>query len=817
MLNDLRTAIRTLRRRPFYPIAEVGILALGLTAAIAVFTYINGFSQPFPGADADGLVRVFGVETDDLYQNISYLDYLDYAEAEGSFSGVAAAQAGYAASVRRENLTEVAFLEAVSGDYFSVLDIDVHIGRGVHAGDDQLGTDAVAVISYDWWQRSFNADSTVIGNTLYLNFRPFTLVGVMSPEFLGSTSGFRPDVWIPIAPFADRYVSWTRAAENRDLPLIRVYARLRDGSSIEQGSAELAAVARGLDEQYPRQEAVRQIRLDPATWIDPQTRLGEAPTLQLMTAAAIGLLLLVSANVANLLLSVALGRQREVAMRAALGASRVRLVRMALIENLILASAAGGIALALAGPVTRRLGSYFARPSVWGENVTRVVSVDLRVVVFAIVVSIVIGLAAGLFPALRASRANLAAMLGAGAGSVGSPRQILGLRLPGAQDLLVTAQVALSIVLLVVAGLVARTFASVGRLDPGFAYENLIVTHVSTSSTTLEPEEREGFFRDLAERVADEPWVRTATVVDYPLLSPHPTMEFRIDGLDEPGPMAYSRLIPGFFEALGIDVVQGRAFSPGDTLVARDVAMVNESFVRRHLGGDNAIGRAIWWPGAMDDGDRAFEIVGVVRDTKTRDYFAEPEPTVYFSYPQHPYPTGSALIVATNGDPRGLVPDLNQWLRNFEPYLAIVNVVAYTDVVRGYQYTQRMNAELFSVMAFLGVALAAVGIFSVLNLAVTRRTKEIGIRISVGAATRDIGRMVVSRAMKPVLLGLGVGLAASFAVTRLVRSLLFGVDPNDPMTLVVGTAVLLGIAVVAAYVPAHRATTVDPVTALRQE
>ncbi|KPK75361.1 MAG: hypothetical protein AMS25_18460 [Gemmatimonas sp. SM23_52] len=229
MLHELRSSIRSLRRRPLYPIVAVSILALGLSASMAVFTYINAFYQPFPGVEAKGLVRVFGLGDEDPYQEISYLDFLDYAAAGVAFEGLAATQPFYAASVRHETMTEVAFLEAVSGSYFSVLGIETVVGRGLVADDDRPGADPAAVISHAWWQRSFNGDPAVIGSTVYLNFRPFTVVGVASPEFLGTTSNFRPDVWIPFAPFRDRYISWARAAENRDLPLVRVYGRLRAG------------------------------------------------------------------------------------------------------------------------------------------------------------------------------------------------------------------------------------------------------------------------------------------------------------------------------------------------------------------------------------------------------------------------------------------------------------------------------------------------------------------------------------------------------------------------------------------------------------
>ncbi|UCF21325.1 MAG: ABC transporter permease, partial [Gemmatimonadota bacterium] len=758
------------------------------------------------------------VETEEPYRDITWLDFLDYGAADAAFEGLAATQPYYAASVRLETMTEVAFLEAVTGNTFSVLGIETSIGRGLTVDDDRPGADPAAVISHAWWQRSFNGDPGVIGSTIYLNFRPFTVVGVTPPEFLGTTSDFRPDVWIPIAPFKDRYTSWATASEDRDRPLVRVYGRLRSGVREEVGLAELSAIAAGLDEVYPRATEPRRLRLATATWIDPRTRLAEKATVRLMMVTASVLLLLVCANVANLLLSLAMKRQRELSMRAALGASPGRLLRQILTENVLLAVIAGTVALALAGPAGARLGSYFARPSVWGANVAREASIDLRVVAFALAIALVTGLLAGLLPALRASRRNLANTLKSDSALlVGGPRRVWGSRVLGVHDLLVAVQVALSVVLLVVAGLVIRTFVTVGDLDPGFAYDRLVVTHISTSSTTLEVDDRDGFFREVARRLGDEPWVRAATVADFPLLSPHPSAELRLDGLSDPVTLVYSKVIPGFFDALGIEVLRGRGFQAGDTIGAPEVAVVNERLAQRFFPGELPLGRRIWWPGRAGAADRQFEIVGVVRDTKTQDFLADPEPTVYFSYPQHGYPTGSALLVSTAGDPAAAVPVLHRWLRDFEPHLAIVNVVPYTEVVRGFLYTQRMNAEMFSALALLGLGLAAVGIFGVMSLAVSRRTREIGVRMAIGAQRGDIGRLIVSRAMVPVTLGLGVGLAASIAATGLVRGLLYGVEPNDPLTLAAGTGVLVLAALSAAYLPARRAATVDPMTALRSE
>ncbi|MCP3958525.1 MAG: FtsX-like permease family protein [bacterium] len=824
--HDLRTTLRGFRSRPWSTLVAVSILAIGLAAAIAVFTYVNGFYQPFPGVDDDGLVRLFEVEAEDAYQDLSYLDFLDYAASTEAFEGVAAVRPYHAASVRLESMTEVAFLEAVSGEAFSVLGVETVAGRGLLADDDRPGADPVAVISYRWWQRSFSGDESAIGTTIYLNYRPFTVVGVASPAFLGSASDFRPEVWIPIAPFRDRYKRFATQAENRDVPLVRVYGRLRDGVREEQGRAELAAIASGLDELHPREQASRRLDLDAATWIDPRSRLDEWSTVRLMMAAAGALLLLVCANVANLILSVAVKRQREMSVRAALGASPGRLVRQVLIENVVLSSLAGVAALVLAGPAAARLGAYFARPSVWGENVAREAAVDLRVVAFALAVALVTGVLAGLMPAFKARSRDLLTTLKSadssfvplwGNASAATKGRIWGRRIPGMRDLLVSTQVALSVVLLVVAGLVLRTLRSVGDLDPGIPVESMVVTHISTSSTDLEVAERDLFFRDLAARLDEQPWVRSATVADYPVLSPHASTDLLLDGHDEPISLVFSNVIPGFFDALDIDVRQGRAFTETDVEGSRDVAVVNEALARRYFPGTNAIGKSLRRPDPDGEAAREYAIVGIARDTKTQDLFAEPPPTVYFSYPQHRYPTGSALLIAAHGDPRAAVPQLYRWLRDYEPYLAIINVVAYRDVVQGFLYTHRMNAEMFSLLAFLGLALSAVGIWSVVSLAVSSRTREIGIRVAIGARRSDIGRLILGRSLASVVLGLIGGLAVSFALAGLMRGLLHGIEPTDPLTLAAGVGLLVLAAAAAAYLPARRAWAVDPTIALRQE
>ena len=820
LAHDLRAAVRSLLRRPAYPAVAVSILALGLSAGMAVFTYVHAFFQPFPGVDANRLVSVFGVEGDEVYQNLSYLDFRDYAAVSAApegqvFEGLAAAQPYFLASVRLADLSEFATLEAVSGEYFSVLGIRTAIGRGLTADDDRPAADPAAVISHEWWQRSFGGDPSVLGRTIYLNYRPFTVVGVAAAEFLGSASGFRPNVWIPFAPFKDRYTRWRERSEDRDFPLVRVYGRLRAGVGREQGLAALERTAARLDDAYPRPyESFRRLRLEASTWIDPRSRVAEWTTVQVMTAAAGGLLLLVCANVANLLLSVALRRQRETAVRAALGASAGRLARQVVLENVLLSSLAGAVALELAGPLSHRLGAYFARPSVWGVDVARQTSVDLSVVAIALLISVATGVTASLLPAARVWRRDLLRTLrSAATTSFGVPARVWGRRVPGVRDLLVSAQVALSVVLLVVAGLVLRTLVSAGNLDPGFSYGPYVATILSTSSTDLQASERDAFLRELTARLAEEPWVSSAAMADAPLLAPHREAELVPEGQSEPQQLVFSRVIPGFFAALGIELRHGRAFTLTDTAESRDVAVVNEALARRFFAGQNPIGRRIEWP----EEDRSYEIVGVARDTKTEDFFAAPPPTVYFAYPQHDYGTTSALMVSVAGDPAFAVPRLHRWLRDFEPYLAIINVVTYRDIVRGFLYTHRMNAEMFGVVAFLGLALSVAGIWSVMSLAVNRRRREIAVRMAVGAQRFDISRLILYKALASVTLGLALGLALSYLLAGWVRSLLFGVQPTDPLTLAAGAGVLVVSTLAAAYLPARRAATLEPTVSLRQE
>jgi predicted permease len=793
---------------------------LGLAASTTVFTYLRSYYQPFPGADSAGLIRVFNRSDADAYGDLSYPDYMDLTRLNSSaFLGVAGDRPGFAASVRFEGGgTEVLFGNAVTGSFFSVLKIEMSLGRPILPDDDRPDAAPTVVLSDAYWRSHFAADPSVIGQTLYLNNNPYTIIGVVTPEFRGSSASSRPDVWLPFAEY--RRVYWARSniEENRDVGVMQVYLKLAERRTAEHGEAELTAFARGLDASAPLETGTRSFFVAPATWIHPRARQAESTANRVMLAAASGLLLLACANVANLLLSVAARRRQEMALRATQGATPWRLVRQVLTENTMLSFVAGSIAFALTGPAAARLGSYFDRPSVWGAAVPREVSVDLSVFLFAFTVSVLTGIFVGALPALRVARRDLVSYLWAGAGSSrlrtrSGRRQFLG-----ARDMLVSLQVALSVFLLVIGGLVFRSLEAAQSVEAGFDTDNLVSSYISVSSMAGVPVDgRELFYRELIARFNDEPWVRATTVAAQAPLTGHPTEEYRVEGQDEEIALTVARVVPGFYEVVGMRVTSGRPFEVTDDADAPNVAIVNETLVRRYFNGNDPTGRSVWQVDAEGEATRGFEIVGVVGDAKITSLLGEQEAVLYLCYPQHYYTPGNALLVSPNVDPASAVPLLRQELRDVSPRLALVNALPYSRVVSGFTYPQRMNAELFSVLAISGLILATVGIFGVLSLAVGERTREIGVRLALGAPDRDIALSVASRAAIAVALGAAVGLAVSMSASRFVRGLLFGVEPSDPVSIALAPLILLSAAMLATWLPTRRALRVDAAISLREE
>jgi predicted permease len=817
LARDVSDGIRRLARHPRFTILGAGTLALGLATSTAVFGYVNAYSRSFPGVSADRLHQVWFATDDDPWNPVSYPDFQDLAERDQAvFSITAVGANSFAATVRRGQVAEVAFGQSVAGGFFSVLAIEMSAGRGFSADDDGAGAVPATILAHEYWVTRYGSDPDVIGQTILLNNEPYTIVGVAGPEFLGADASYRPQFWIPMEQYLRVYRPGTGTRANREVGSVLPIVRLSEGARLARASAALQALATGLDSEAPLAERSRRFVLDPATWIGPDTRDAEASTTRILMSAAGFLLLLACANVANLVLSAGARRRSEMALRSAMGASRTRLVRQLLTESLLLSALAGAVALALAGPAGLRLSSYFARPSVWGANVSREIIVSPRVMIFAFAIAVVTGVVVGMIPALRGSGRNPAESLGAG-GTRSSTGGGAHRRLPGVRDLLVAGQIAICVVLLFVAGLVVRTLETTRRVDPGFDTRQTLASYVSTSSMGVPIPERHRFYEDLKHRLDELPWVDGVTVAENAPLSGHPRLDILPPDRSDPVQATVARVWPGYFEMLDMEIVRGRSFLATDTVDAIGVVVVNETLAGRLVGDVDPIGRTLWLPGDEGEPDRGFEVVGVARDARQVALLEDPGPVAYFSLPQVYSRPGNALVLKVRGDPSAAVELLERELHDVDTRLAIVNILPYRDVVWGSLYTQRMNAELFTVIAALGLLLAATGVFAVVALAVAARRREIGIRMAVGADWVAVTRSVAAPMGVAVLTGLGAGLVGAFAAMRLVGSLLWGVAPADPISLTVGVGVLVAAIVLAAAVPLRRAVQADPVAALRAE
>jgi predicted permease len=817
MGQDLRDGLRRLARRPAFTLLAAGTLALGLSTSVAVFTYVNAYARPLPGAAADDLYQIWLATEEGPWGALSYPDYQDLVELDGgplAVSGVG--RNTFAASVRRDQEAEVAWGQAVTGDFFSLLAIEMSVGRGFSPAEHGPGAAPTTVLAHEYWVRRYGSDPGVLGNTIYFNNEAYTIVGVAGPEFRGSSAGYRPQFWLPFEQYLRVYRPGPGTRENRETGSVIPIVRPSEGVSRAQARASLQSFARGLDSRTPLAQRTRRLVLEPATWISPETRDAEGSTTRIMMAAAGFLLLLACANVANLVLSAGARRHPEMAIRSAIGATRWRLVRQLVTESLLLSGSAGVAALMLAGPLAGRLSSYFARPSVWGANVPRDIVVAPRVMLFALAAAVITGVATGLVPALRASARRPGEALRAGGGRSIAGRSIRS-RLPGTRDLLVSAQIAICVVLLFVAGLVLRTLETTRNVDPGFDTDRTLASYVSTSSMGVPIPERHRFYEELILRFEDLPWVEAATVAENAPLSGHPLQDLLPEIGADPVNATVARVWPGYFEVLEMDLVRGRTFLVTDTVDADGVIVVNESLATRLSADGRVVGRRLWWAGSDGEPDRSYEVVGVVRDVKQVTLLDEPGPVAYLSLPQVYSRPGNALLVKVRGDPAAAVDPMERELHEVDTRLAIVNILPYRDVVEGFLYTQRMNAELFTVIAALGLLLATAGVFAVVTLAVAGRRREIGIRIAIGADGPSIARSVLEPIGGAVLVGLAAGLAGALGATKLVGSLLWGVAPVDPVAFAVGVGVLLLAIALAVRTPLQRAMAIDPIGSLRAD
>ncbi len=804
-LQDLKFGARSMLRAPGFTIIAVLALALGIGANAAIFTVVNSvLLRPLAYNDSDRLVTILHNESGP----VSPANYVDWQARARSFEAMAAAEANGV------NLSNVSAPEHVEGlkvtqSLFPMLGVQPLLGRWFAPGEDKAGAEHEVILSYAFWQRHFGGEPTAIGKLLTLDGEPFTIVGVMPQGFrFAPFWATKSELWMPFV---------LHDLNDHGFNSARVFARLAPGVSLGQSRAELGAITAVLEKQFPGTNA--GITVTPLK--EKVVGNVQAPLLILLAAVAL-VLLIACANVAHMLLARAAARQKELAVRTAIGASRGRLIRQFLTENLLLSAMGGAIGLLLAFWGTRALVALSPAELPRLDSV----SIDTSVVIFLVGITFLCSMVFGLAPALHASSVNLADTLkesGRGASDgIGKNRL---------RSALVISEFALALVLLVGAGLLARSFAALRSVDPGLNSHNVLSMVVSVAGSAEAPQgTREMFYRGLLERIRALPGVESAGAINHlPLNGDVWGWGYLVGGRPVPAPQdmpsaVYRIAAPGYFETLRIPIVEGRAISESDTMSMPHVAVVNEKFAREVWPGEDPIGKRVTFDTDSPDKDW-LTVVGVSKNVVQSDWGGRLDPEVYLAAMQHKKFLGGAdshisyitLVVRTTGDPAAIAKSVKSAVWSFDHNLPISEVVTMDSVVAEANAQPRFEMSLLGAFAALALALAAVGIYGVMSYSVTRRTHEIGVRMSLGASRAQVLALVLRQGLTLAAIGLAVGLIGAILLSRLMTGLLYGVQPTDPVTYVGVGALLLLVAVAAAYVPARRATRVDPIVALRYE
>jgi putative ABC transport system permease protein len=801
-MNDIRYAFRQLRKSPGFTIVAVLTLALGIGANSAIFSLVNGvLLRPLSYPDAEQIVYFEGQNpslgiTD---SNISALDFQDWTAQTQAFSHTAVFWMGGAALAEQGGEPERVPRAGVTTRFFDLLGVQPILGRGFLEEDDRPGSAPVALLSEGLWKRRFGADRNIVGKSITINTRPVTIVGVMpgSFEFPQNTQ-----MWTPAG------INFTEEArDNREYFAL---GRLKPDVELEQAQSQISAVNARLAQAFHETNK---------GWDAHLARLHERlvrsvrPSLLLLLGAVGFVLLIGCANVANLLLARAAARQKEVAIRTALGASRGRIIRQMLTESILLSTIGGALGLILSFWLIELLISISPPDSPRFSEV----HLDYRVLAFTLAISAFTGLIFGLAPALQASKLDVSGSLKEGG------RSSEGYRRRNARSLLLIGEVAMSLILLAGAGLLIKSFMRLQEVKPGFNPERVLIASVSLPGAKYkEDQQRVDFFRALIERLRALPGVQAAGAgVSLPLNASGYLIgrAFIPEGkpltVDQAVDAGWSTITPTYFEALQIPLVAGRTFNERDNASAPKVVIVNRKVAIKHFGSETAaLGKriTIW---RNEDFPR--EIVGVVGETKSGTLEGESEAQMYTPQAQDGSWGFMTLVIRTTAEPSAFTATLRREVLGLDKDLPIFNVKTMEDVVAASIGSRRLSMLLLSVFAGMALLLAAIGIYGVMAYTVTQRTQDIGIRMALGAQAGDVLRMVVGQGMMLALIGIGVGLAGAWGLTRLIANLLFGVHATDPITFAAISLLLAFVALLACYLPARRAARVNPIEALRAE
>lgn len=806
LIHDIRYAVRTLRKSPSFTVMAVLTLALGIGANTAIFSVVNAVllrSLPFP--DADRLVWIEGVNASHgiTASNVSAADVADWQNQNQVFEAMSPFVTG-GAILSGGDAPERVPRAAVGGGFFSVLGVSPARGRAFLPEENLSSGAAVAVISHGLWQRRFGGDPDLVGRQVTISGRSATVIGVMP---LGFEFPQRIEVWTPLRLDPNDPDDMRR--DNRSLEMM---ARLKPNVTLEQAQAQMSTITNRLALEHIETNSGWGVKLT-----NLQERMvGELrPALLLLLGAVLFVLLIVCANVANLLLTRAVARRKEIALRTALGASRWRIVRQLLTESLLLAALGGALGLLLGVWLTDLLVAISPADAPRFDEI----NLDVRVVGFTVAVTCFIGLLFGLAPAVQASKTDLNETLKEGGRGFYESFNRRGARLRPA---LVVAEVALALMLLIGAGLLVKSFARLQDVNPGFNPENVLTMRVALPASRY-PEARQQaeFFRALVERAGALPGVESAAaVLSIPLGGSNFSVgrsfipEGRPLTVEESINAGYVVATPGYFRTMQIPLRQGRDFTERDTAESTQVVVINETLARRHFAGASPLGKRIR---VWRDEQFPREIIGVVGDVKASNLESETNAQIYVPHAQNSSWGGMTLVARTRGEPTDLLAAVRGEVFALDREQPVHSVQTMRDVFAASVATRRVSTWLLSVFAGGALLLAAIGIYGVIAYSVTQRTHEIGVRMALGAQASDVLRLIAGHSMKLTLIGIAVGLIGAFALTRVMASLLYGVSATDIVTFTTVTLLLLIVSFLASYIPARRATKIDPMVALRYE
>jgi len=810
--QDLKYGLRGLRKDRVFTLVALLTSALGIGANTAIFTLANAllFRTPLGINHPQQIVLISRSQNGSDFNEVSYPDYVDFRDASTTFLSLAA--------YRRTDLqlTGDAFQEPlsgmlVSGNYFQTLGTRADRGRLIMPEDNLApGASPVVVISHVLWQQRFASDPNIVGRVIHLNAFAFTIVGVTEQGFAGTEVSRSADIWVPLTMYSQAVPTfYERRLEARQMSWLTVLGRLKPGVTVQAAHADLNAISRRLEQTYPNIDKRAGVTLMAGLGLQPERREEARRRMELLMAIAGLVLMIASANVASLFLARAVNRRKELAVRRALGASTFRIVRQLLAEALVISIGGGVLGLLMAVWSKALLLRFDVLTGI--RLAPQDLQLNARVLLFALAISIVTALIFALVPMVDSSRLELQPTLRA-SGVIGASRSRL-------RALIVVAEIAVTVVVLIAAGLFERTLFNTQSVDPGFNADRILMIPIDVGRRGLGEGQGRVFYDQLIERVQRIPGVSGVSLAITAPLGGQWRTGVRAETQSPGDPEIacdYNIITPGHFQTLGITLESGRDFTPQDQVGSAPVVIVGEEFARREFPHDSPIGKRISIPRFPGD-TSASEIVGLVKDVKYEQLTEAPRPYFYVPFAQR-YQSEAILFVRSSAPDASVlgraVPDEVRALDRNMPVYGVRTLGTRLNASLG---PPRSAATLLGVFGLLALLLASVGLYGVVGYSVAHRTREIGVRMALGAQRRDVLRLVVRQGMMLIALGIAAGLATAFAVTRLTSSLLFGVSPTDPTTLAVTTVLLAAVGSLACLIPARRATRVDPLVALRYE